>query len=100
MADFDRVEALFARLLLASARVLTDAERAEIDDLIDNNEYAIALETAVAIYVEARKVPTTRAVQLVKELADEMQMDSAGLVGRLQALRRSPQDPLDEDEDR
>ncbi len=87
MTNFAKIEALFSDLL-TSSDVLSEAERGDIQHYIDHNEYGVALELTVGTYAAHRKMPTFDGLRRVKELADEMKMDSAEIMGRLEAFRR------------
>lgn len=82
MSNFDEIEALLSRLLMAAAPVLSETERAEVQRFIDVGEYGLALETAAAIYSE-EKIATAEVVELIGRLAAEMSMDPVPLLERL-----------------
>jgi hypothetical protein len=81
MADFDKIEALFAELLLAAGPVLSQSKH--IREFIDVGEYGLALETAVDIFAEEGKTAPAEVVSLIEQLAAAMSMDSAILIKRL-----------------
>lgn len=83
MSNFDEIEALLSRLLMAATPVLSETERAEVQRFIDVGEYGLALETAAAIYSEEKKIATTEVVDLIERLAAEMFMDPVPLLERL-----------------
>jgi hypothetical protein len=83
MSNFDEIESLLSRLLMAAAPVLSDAERAEVQRFIDVGEYGLALETAAAIYSEEKKIATAEVVDLIERLASAMSMDPAPLLERV-----------------
>ena len=80
MSNFDEIESLLSRLLMIAASVLSDAERAEVQRFIDVGEYGLALETAAAIYAEAKKIATAEVVDLIERLAAAMSMHPAPLL--------------------
>ena len=82
MSNFDEIELLLSNLL-TSASELMDSERAEIQKFIDVGEYGLALETAVDIYAEEKKIASAEVVALVERLAEAMSIDSASLLQRL-----------------
>lgn len=84
MSNFDEIESLLSQLLIATAPVLSDAERDEVKRFVDVGEYGLALETAVAIYAEEEKMATAEVVNLIERLAAAMSMESAPLLERLQ----------------
>jgi hypothetical protein len=85
MADFDKIEALFSKLLDASGGMLSEREQAEIHRFIDAGEYGLALETAVDIFVEEKKKPSAEVVSLIEQLAKSMRIEPGFLTKRLSA---------------
>jgi hypothetical protein len=83
MADFDEIEALFAKLLAVADRVLSQSEQTEVRKFIDVGEYGLALETAVDIFVEEGKKPSADVVSLIEQLAKAMSMEPGVLTKRL-----------------
>lgn len=83
MSNFDEIESLLSRLLIAAAPVLSDAERTEVQRFIDVGEYGLSLETAAAIYSEEKKIATADVVDLIERLASAMSMDPAPLLERV-----------------
>lgn len=83
MTDFKKIESLFAKLLTATTSVLSESEVAEIQRFIDVGEYGLALETAIHIFVEERKLPSADVVELFKSLAIAMQVDPEPLLKKL-----------------
>ncbi|MCK9609472.1 MAG: MafI family immunity protein [Methylomonas sp.] len=84
-SNFDEVELLLSKLLEAVTPVLSESECAEVQSFIDVGEYGLALETAVDIFVEEKKIASAGVVTLVSRLVDLMSLDS------LQLLQRLPQ---------
>lgn len=83
MSNFEEVELLLSKLLVASEEALSSSERAEIQRFIDVGEYGLALETAVDIYDEEAKSAPAEVVALVGRLAKAMAMDCVPLLKRL-----------------
>jgi hypothetical protein len=83
MRDFSKVEALLSQLLVASSPAFSSKELAEVQHFIDVAEYGLALETAVGIYNEEKKVATAEVATLVERLAVAMAMDAAPLLSKL-----------------
>ena len=80
MADFDKIESLFAELRTATKSVLTDAEQSDIQDFVDAGEYGLALETAVDFYSQEGKTASPTVIDLIRQLAEAMSMDPAPLI--------------------
>ena len=72
--DYQYIEELLLRLLNLLSTVFTDAERIEVQELIDVGEYGLALETLVDIVFEEDKWVSSEALVLVYELVNVMQL--------------------------
>jgi hypothetical protein len=83
MGEFDQIELLFKQLLNASEPVLSEAELDEIRHFVDVGEYGLALETAVDIFAEERKVLPPGAIRCISSLAGTMKLDAAPLLNRI-----------------
>jgi len=83
MSNFEEIELLLSKLLLATSPVLSDSERAEVQRFIDVGEYGLALETAADIYAEEEKIASADVVGLVGRLAEAMSIEAAPLLQRL-----------------
>ncbi len=82
-SNFDEVELLLSKLLEAAAPVLSESECAEVQSFIDVGEYGLALETAVDIFAEEKKIASAGVVTLISRLVDLMSLDSLQLLQRL-----------------
>lgn len=80
MSNFDEIESLLSRLLMAAAPVLSDTERAEVQRFIDVGECGLALETATAIYSEEKKIATAEVMDLIERLALAMSVEPGPLL--------------------
>ncbi|TXT29793.1 MAG: hypothetical protein FD131_2259 [Rhodocyclaceae bacterium] len=85
MSNFDVIESLFSELAIAAGSELSESERAEIQSFIDVGEYGVALETAVDIYAEEKKIPSAEVVTLIEKLALEMSMEPESVLRRFAA---------------
>lgn len=83
MSNFEEIELLFSDLLAAASLVLSHSERAEVQKFIDVGEYGLALETAVDIYAEEKKMASAGVVALIEHLAEAMSIEPAPLLQRL-----------------
>lgn len=88
MSDFAIVESLFSRLLSALNGVFSVSEIAEVSEFVDVGEYGLALDTAVDIFVEERKVPEEHVIVLVQSLAIALALPTAEYSDRLRAAGR------------
>jgi len=87
MPDFDEIEALFSRLLIAAGNVLSESELGEIRTFINVGEYGLALETAVDIFVEEGKTAPSEAVSLIEQLATKMSVEPVRLIKLKDGIR-------------
>jgi hypothetical protein len=83
MTNFVEIESLFSILLVAANETLSPQECAEIQEYIDVGEYGLALRTTVAIYVEEAKIATSGIRDLIKRLAQLMDINPEELLNRL-----------------
>lgn len=85
MSNFAIVESLFGRLLLALNGVFSVSEIAEASEFVDVGEYGLALDTAVDIFVEEKKVAEDDVIVLVQSLAVAMELSAVEYSERLRA---------------
>ena len=88
MSKCQLIELWFSDLLAAAAPVLSDVERNEIQRFIDVGEYGLALEVAVDIYAEEKKITSPAVIALIERLAEAMVVKAMHLLQRL-AVRSS-----------
>jgi hypothetical protein len=86
MVDITLVDGLFVELLAVSKPYLTDAERAEVQDLLDHAEYHAALETFVYIFVDGGKSATQDVFSLITRLTGMLQMQLDDTLSRIPRL--------------
>jgi hypothetical protein len=80
--NFKAIESLFSELL-AAALELSESERDEVQRYVDHSEYGLALETAVDILSEEKKIPSDDVVSLIQRLARAMSIEPTTLLVRL-----------------
>lgn len=85
MIDFSIVENLFRQFLPALREVFSASELAEVSGFIDVGEYGLALDTAVDIFVEEKKVATQSVIGFAERLAVAMDLSVADYADRLRA---------------
>jgi transcription elongation GreA/GreB family factor len=90
MPNFELIESMFSKFLIASSSELSDSERAEIQEFVDVGEYGLALETAADIYAEEKKTLTADVALLMEKLALAMSMDPGSIFGRLARMGSRP----------
>lgn len=86
MTDITLVDGLFVELLAASKPYLTDPERDEVQHLVDQAEYPVALETFVHIFVDGGKSATQHVFSLITRLTGMLQMPLEDTISRIPRL--------------
>lgn len=80
VADFEKVEDLLFQLIAEAKALFSDTELSEIQKFIDFAEYGLALEVAIAIYLEEKKPISSKALNLIDCLGVAMSMDVKSLL--------------------
>ena len=80
------VDGLFVELLAASKPYLSDAERDEVQQLLDQAEYAAALETFVYVFVDGGKSATQDVFTLITRLTGMLQMQLDDTISKIPRL--------------
>ena len=86
MVDATVVDGLFVELLAASRPYLSDAERDEVQQLLDQAEYAAALETFVYIFVDGGKSATQGVFSLITRLTGMLHMQLDDTISKIPRL--------------
>jgi hypothetical protein len=86
MTDITLIDGLFGELLTVSKPYLTEAEAEEVQQLVDQAEYAAALETFVHIFVEGGKSATHHVFTLITRLTGMLQMQLDDTISRIPRL--------------
>ena len=86
MVDVTLVDGLFVELLAASKPYLNEVEREEVQDLLNEAEYPVALETFVHIFVEGGKSATQDVFALITRLTGMLQMPMDDTLSRIPRL--------------
>lgn len=81
--NYKYIEGLLLRLIGMLAGVCTDSEVNEVRYFVDAGEYGVALETLVDIVNEEDKQISSESLNLICELAREMQFDKSVFEDRL-----------------
>ena len=74
MADVTIVDGLFGELMATAKPYLSAAEIEEVQRLLDDAEYELALETFVYTFVEGGKSATEHVFSLISRLTNMLQM--------------------------
>jgi hypothetical protein len=86
MTDPTIIDGLFVELMAAAKPYMNAAEMGEVQELLDEAQYELALETIVDAFVEGGKSATDQVFTLITRLTNMMQMpleDSIGKIDRL-----------------
>ena len=86
MKDPTIIDGLFVELMGAAKPYMNAAEMGEVQELLDEAQYELALETIVEAFVEGEKSATDQVFTLITRLTNMMQMpleDSIGKIDRL-----------------
>lgn len=86
MVDITLVDGLFVELLAASKPYLTDAEREDVQQLLDQAEYPAALESFVYIFVDGGKSATQDVFALITRLTGMLQMQLDDTISKIPRL--------------
>jgi hypothetical protein len=86
MVDITVVDGLLSELLAASRPYLNDAERDEVQQLLDQADYPAALETLVYIFVDGGKSATQDVFSLITRLTGMLQMQLDDTISRIPRL--------------
>ena len=86
MVDITLVDGLFVELLAVSKPYLTEAEREEVQELVNHAEYPVALETFVYLFVDGGKSATQDVFALITRLTGMLQMQLDDTISRIPRL--------------
>jgi len=86
MVDITLVDGLFVELLAASKPYLTEAEREEVQDLVNHAEYPVALETFVYLFVDGGKSATQDVFSIITRLTGMLQMQLDDTISKIPRL--------------
>jgi len=86
MVDITLVDGLFVELLAASKPYLTIAELEEVQELVNQAEYPVALETFVHIFVDGGKSATQHVFSIITRLTGMLQMQLDDTISRIPRL--------------
>jgi hypothetical protein len=86
MNDPTIIDGLFVELMAAAKPYMSAAELSEVQELLDEAQYELALETIVHAFLEGGKSATDQVFTLITRLTNMMQMpldDSIRKIDRL-----------------
>ena len=86
MVDITLVDGLFVELLAVSKPYLTEAEREEVQELVNHAEYPVALETFVYLFVDGGKSATQDVFALITRLTGMLRMQLDDTISRIPRL--------------
>lgn len=86
MSDPTIVDGLFVELMTAAKPYMSAAESLEVQELLDDAQYELALETIVHAFVDGGKSATPQVFSVITRLTNMLQMpldDSIRKIDRL-----------------
>jgi hypothetical protein len=86
MVDITLVDGLFVELLALSKPYLTEAEREEVQELVNPAEYPVALETFVYLFVDGGKSATQDVFALITRLTGMLHKQLDDTISRIPRL--------------
>ena len=86
MVDITLVDGLFVELLALSKPHLTVAEMEEVQELVNQAEYPVALETFVYFFVDGGKSATQDVFALITRLTGMLHMQLDDTISRIPRL--------------
>ena len=86
MVDITVVDGLFGELLALSGPYLTEAEKEEVQQLLNQAEYPAALETFVYIFVDGGKSATQNVFALITRLTGMLHMQLDDTISKIPRL--------------
>jgi hypothetical protein len=86
MSDPTIVDGLFVQLMAAAKPYLSPAELSEVQELLDEAHYELALETIVHTFVEGGKSATAEVFTVITRLTDMLQMPLDNSIRKIDRL--------------
>ena len=86
MIDPTIVDGLFVELMAAAKPYMNAAEVSEVQELLDEAQYELALETIVHAFVEGGKSATDQVFTLITRLTNLMQMPLDNSIQKIDRL--------------
>ena len=86
MTDPTIVDGLFVELMTAAKPYMSAAESTEVQELLDEAQYELALETIVHAFVEGGKSATPQVFTVITRLTDMLQMPLDNSIRKIDRL--------------
>jgi hypothetical protein len=86
MIDPTIVDGLFGELMAAAKPYMSAAEMSDVQELLDEAQYELALETIVHAFVEGGKSATDQVFTLITRLTNMMQMQLDNSIQKIDRL--------------
>lgn len=83
MANYEIVENLLEKMLSLLAEIFTESQMSTLYDFFDVGEYGLAYDTAIAMFVEEKKLATPEVLLVVYELSIAMRRDPSIAMSKL-----------------
>jgi len=86
MIDPTIVDGLFIELMAAAKPYMSPAELSEVQELLDETQYELALETFVHAFVEGGKSATAEVFTVITRLTNLLQLPLEGSIEKIDRL--------------
>jgi len=86
MSDPTIVDGLFVQLMTAANPYLSPAELSEVQELLDEAHYELALETIVHTFVEGGKSATAEVFSVITRLTNMLQLPLENSIQKIDRL--------------
>jgi hypothetical protein len=86
MTDPTIVDGLFVELMAAAKPYMNPAERSDVQELLDDAQYELALETIVNAFVEGGKSATPEFFSVITRLTNMLQLPLDSSIERIDRL--------------
>ena len=86
MSDPTIVDGLFVELMTAATPYMSTAELSEVQELLDEAQYELALETIVHAFVEGGKSATNEVFTVITRLTDMLQLPLDNSIQKIDRL--------------
>jgi len=86
MTDPTIVDGLFVELMTAAKPYMSSAEANEVQELLDEAQYELALETIVTAFVEGGKSATPQVFAIITRLTNMLQLPLDSSIEKIDRL--------------
>jgi hypothetical protein len=86
MTDPTIVDGLFVELMTAAKPYMSSSETSEVQELLDEAQYELALETIVSAFVEGGKSATPEVFSVITRLTNMLQLPLDSSIQKIDRL--------------